>query len=123
MPSCALYQAWVLQQQLQPQILAVTCMGTCYSYFAAIAGPAKIGQMSSEVVAGCAIRKGESDPPIKPDSAYPAWLFDMLKPEPTVAELERMYATEGLELPQLKRLLRLKNKMRIKEQNAARAKK
>eukprot|EP00879_Flechtneria_rotunda_P004330 GHRR01004580.1.p1 GENE.GHRR01004580.1~~GHRR01004580.1.p1 ORF type:complete len:117 (+),score=25.47 GHRR01004580.1:1074-1424(+) len=86
-------------------------------------GPAKIGQMSSEVVAGCAIRKGESDPPIKPDSAYPAWLFDMLKPEPTVAELERMYATEGLELPQLKRLLRLKNKMRIKEQNAARAKK
>lgn len=47
---------------------------------------------------GCAIRKGESDPPILPDSEYPAWLFELMKPEPTVAELERMYQHEGLEL-------------------------
>lgn len=65
------------------------------------AGPAKIGQLSSEVVTGCAIKKGESDPAIKPDAEYPAWLFELMTPEPTVAELERMYASEGLTLAQV----------------------
>lgn len=64
-------------------------------------GPAKTGQLSSEVVTGCAIKKGESDPVIMPDAEYPAWLFELMTPEPTVAELERMYASEGLTLPQV----------------------
>lgn len=54
--------------------------------------------MSSEVVTGCAIKKGENDPPIKPDSEYPAWLFQLITPEASVAELERAYKTEGLAL-------------------------
>jgi large subunit ribosomal protein L54 len=66
-----------------------------------LAGPAKTGQLSTEVVTGVAIRKGESDPPILPDSEYPAWLFELMKPEPSVAELERMYKAEGLELHQV----------------------
>jgi large subunit ribosomal protein L54 len=65
------------------------------------AGPAKTGQLSTEVVTGVAIKKGESDPPILPDSEYPAWLFQLMKPESSVAELERMYKAEGLELPQV----------------------
>ncbi|KAF6252520.1 mitochondrial ribosomal protein L37-domain-containing protein [Scenedesmus sp. NREL 46B-D3] len=86
-------------------------------------GPAKTGQLSVEVVTGVAIKKGESDPPILADSEYPTWLFELMKPEPSVAELERMYKQEGLELHQMKRLFRYKNKMRIKEHNAASAKK
>jgi large subunit ribosomal protein L54 len=66
------------------------------------AGPAKTGSLSAEVVTGVAIRKGESDPPILPDSEYPAWLFELMKPEPSVAELERMYKAEGLELHQVR---------------------
>lgn len=85
-------------------------------------GPAKIGQMSAQAVTGCAIKKGENDPPIKADSEYPTWLFELLTPEATVAELERLYCTEGLTLPEMKRLHRYKNKMRIKDNNAARAK-
>jgi hypothetical protein len=66
------------------------------------AGPAKTGQLSTEVVTGVAIKKGESDPPILPDSEYPAWLFELMKPEPSVAELERMYQQEGLQLYQVR---------------------
>ncbi|KAF8060090.1 hypothetical protein HT031_005029 [Scenedesmus sp. PABB004] len=85
-------------------------------------GPARVGGLSPGAATGVAIRKGEADPPILPDAEYPDWLFKLLQPEPTVAELERAYAAEGLPLPQLKRLFRYKNKLRIKAQNAASAK-
>lgn len=35
------------------------------------------------------------------DAEYSAWLFELMTPEPTIAELERMYAGEGLTLPQV----------------------
>jgi len=57
--------------------------------------------MSAQAVTGCAIKKGENDPPIKADSEYPTWLFELLTPEATVAELERLYCTEGLTLPEV----------------------
>lgn len=85
-------------------------------------GPAKVGQLSAQAVTGCAIKKGQEDPPIKPDSEYPPWLFELMKPEASLMELERVYATEGLALGDLRRLYRAKNKQRIKENNAARAK-
>jgi hypothetical protein len=61
-------------------------------------GPAKVGQLSAQAVTGCAIKKGQEDPPIKPDSEYPPWLFELMKPEASLMELERVYATEGLAL-------------------------
>jgi hypothetical protein len=54
--------------------------------------------MSSEVVTGCAIKKGENDPAIKPDMEYPAWLFELMQPEASLQELERVYKAEGLAL-------------------------
>jgi hypothetical protein len=54
--------------------------------------------MSAEAVTGCAIKKGESDPAIKPDTEYPPWLFELIKPDVSMMELERMYASEGLAL-------------------------
>lgn len=67
------------------------------------AGPAAIGKMSSEVVTGCAIKKGESDPAIKPDTEYPAWLFELMQPAASLAELERVYKAEGLALNGVRR--------------------
>lgn len=64
-------------------------------------GPAKSGKLSAESVTGCSLKKGESDPAIKEDSEYPAWLFELMKPEATVAELERLYHSEGLNLAQV----------------------
>jgi hypothetical protein len=65
------------------------------------AGPAAIGKMSSEVVTGCAIKKGENDPAIKPDAEYPAWLFQLMQPEASLAELERVYKADGLALDEV----------------------
>eukprot|EP00775_Hariotina_reticulata_P009655 gene9655-9815_t len=86
-------------------------------------GPAKTGQLSTESVTGLAIKKGEQDPKVLPDSEYPQWLFHMIVPDPSVAELERVYAAEGLNLAQAQRLFRYKNKLRIKENNEGKAKK
>ncbi|KIY94463.1 hypothetical protein MNEG_13499 [Monoraphidium neglectum] len=86
-------------------------------------GPAKVGELSATAATGVAIRKGESDPPILPDDQYPDWLFGLMTPEPSTAELQRLYEQDGLTLPQMKRLFRYKNKQRIRENNEARAKK
>jgi len=49
--------------------------------------------------------KGEADPPIRPDSEYPDWLFKLLDPQPTVSELQRQYEGPGLTLAQASNLL------------------
>jgi hypothetical protein len=66
------------------------------------AGPRKIGELSKEVATGVAIRKGESDPPLRPDDAYPPWLFKLLEAQPTVMELQRLYEGPGLTLQQVR---------------------
>lgn len=39
-----------------------------------------VGELSCEVATGCGLLKNEADPPIKPDSEYPGWLFKLLEP-------------------------------------------
>mmetsp|Transcript_7768 Transcript_7768/g.19273 ORF Transcript_7768/g.19273 Transcript_7768/m.19273 type:complete len:119 (-) Transcript_7768:616-972(-) len=85
-------------------------------------GPRKIGEMSKTHATGCALMKGEQDPAFKPDDQYPAWLWDLLKPEPSPKELAAKYQGMGLSVAQLQRLWRLKNKERIKEGNFLKAK-
>ena len=86
-------------------------------------GPAKTGELSTTVATGVALRKGEADPLLKPDAEYPPWLFELLTPEPTVQALAREYEKGGLTTPQMRRLFRYSNKMRIREDNEGRAKK
>lgn len=81
-----------------------------------------VGELSSEVATGCGLMKGEADPPIRPDSEYPDWLFKMLDPRPTIKELEKAYQEGGLTISELRRLWRLKNKARIRESNFLKAK-
>lgn len=80
-------------------------------------GPRKTGELSKEVATGCGLMKGEPDPPIKPDAEYPSWLFELLQPRPSTRELAKAYKDEGLTMDELRRLWRLQNKARIKEQN------
>ncbi|GAX73989.1 hypothetical protein CEUSTIGMA_g1439.t1 [Chlamydomonas eustigma] len=84
-------------------------------------GPKRTGELSNEVATGCALMKGESDPPLKPDSEYPDWLWKLLDPAPTASELQKKYertgSQEGLTIQELQRLYRLKNKQAINEAN------
>jgi large subunit ribosomal protein L54 len=128
---------------------------------AADRGPAKVGELSRDVVPGLAVNKGDLETALKPDSEYPAWLWTLLGggeggagsaaagagassggatasagasaaaaaaatslPETaTVAELQRAYERGGgLSLAQMRRLFRLRNKRRVRDNNAATAK-
>jgi hypothetical protein len=67
------------------------------------AGPAKVGPLSGEVVTGLSVKKGAADPPLLPDGDYPEWLWGLLDPPPTTAELQRKYEKEGLTLAEVRR--------------------
>lgn len=113
-------------------------------------GPAKTGELTRDVVPGLAVNKGDQEPSLKPDSEYPSWLWTLLGgdassssaggggggsgeaasaaallPETaSAAELQRAYERgSGLSLPQMRRLFRLRNKRRVRDNNASTAKK
>lgn len=85
-------------------------------------GPRRVAELSKDVATGCGLMKGEADPPLKPDSEYPAWLFELLEPRSTTRELAKAYSENGLTVSELRRLWRLQNKARIREQNMMRSK-
>eukprot|EP00798_Chlamydomonas_sp_ICE-L_P006868 gene6868-30843_t len=85
-------------------------------------GPRKTGELSSEVATGCALMKGEEDPKLLPNDQYPPWLFKLLQPPPAAGLLEKKYEGTGLSLMEMQRLWRLKNKERIRDVNASKAK-
>lgn len=47
---------------------------------------------SSEVATGINILKGGSDPPLKADDEYPAWVSQLAEPQLTFTELKRTVA-------------------------------
>ncbi|KAJ9512553.1 hypothetical protein QJQ45_018941 [Haematococcus lacustris] len=63
-------------------------------------GPRRPGQLSTTKATGCALMKGEEDPPLKPDSEYPDWLWKLLDPQPTGKELFATYQGHGLSMQQ-----------------------
>jgi hypothetical protein len=44
---------------------------------------------SSDVVTGLNVSKSGSDPSVKPDDAYPEWLWELEKPAATLTDLHR----------------------------------
>ena len=62
-----------------------------------------MAELSKEVATGCGLMKGEADPPLKPDSEYPAWLFELLEPRATTRELAKAYNENGLTLTEVRR--------------------
>lgn len=78
-------------------------------------------EMKSTTVYGANILKDGADPKILPDSEYPDWLWHLLDKRPPLSELRRK-DTQTLPYEDLKRFVKLDNRARIKENNAARAK-
>ena len=78
--------------------------------------------MSKDVATGANVYQSGSDPPLKPDSEYPEWLWGLLdKPKNARQLRERAAELGGLEnLPaaEFRRLAKLERKERIKQTNA-----
>ncbi|KAK9825425.1 hypothetical protein WJX81_004741 [Elliptochloris bilobata] len=50
--------------------------------------------MSKDVVTGANYQKAGSDPPLRPDSEYPEWLWDIMKPKEPLFALQRKLGPE-----------------------------
>lgn len=78
-------------------------MHSALSTFTVLLGPKRTGELSSEVATGCALLKGENDPPLKSDNEYPDWLWRLLDPRPTASELQKLYeGQQGLTIEQVR---------------------
>mmetsp|Transcript_6477 Transcript_6477/g.10062 ORF Transcript_6477/g.10062 Transcript_6477/m.10062 type:complete len:143 (-) Transcript_6477:349-777(-) len=62
------------------------------------------------------IYKEGKDPEVKADGEYPDWLWDLLKPEPTLSELEKI-PFEARTDEQHRRFFRQHSLQKIKEKN------
>ncbi|CAI9105293.1 OLC1v1004186C1 [Oldenlandia corymbosa var. corymbosa] len=78
-------------------------------------------EVKSTTVFGANILKEGSDPKILPDSEYPDWLFHLLDKRPALSELRRK-DLKTLPYEDLKRFVKLDNRVRIKENNSLKAK-
>ncbi|EPS71701.1 hypothetical protein M569_03059, partial [Genlisea aurea] len=78
-------------------------------------------EVKATTVHGGNILKDGQDPKILPDSEYPEWLFRLLDKRPPLSELKRK-DPESLPFEDLKRLVKLDNRARIKENNSLKAK-
>ncbi|MCO5604032.1 hypothetical protein L7F22_058189 [Adiantum nelumboides] len=74
-----------------------------------------------KTVLGANILKEGADPPIRPDSEYPTWLFPLLSRPLPLSELDRRNP-ETMTMPELQRFVKLDNRRRVKENNTLKAK-
>lgn len=78
-------------------------------------------EVKSTTVVGANILKDGADPKILADSEYPDWLWHLVDKRPALSELRRKNV-ETLPYDDLKRFVKLDNRVRIKENNSIRAK-
>ncbi|KAI3969043.1 hypothetical protein MKW92_050533 [Papaver armeniacum] len=78
-------------------------------------------EIKSTTVVGGNILKEGTDPKLLADSEYPDWLGHLLDKKPALSELRRKNI-ETLPYDDLKRLVKLDNRARIKENNSVKAK-
>ncbi|KNC84446.1 hypothetical protein SARC_03341 [Sphaeroforma arctica JP610] len=84
-----------------------------FSYIALLLSPAKCSG-PTDVCAGANILAQGEDPPIKPDSEYPEWLFGLL---------DKSVRDAGKDDPMQKAYWKSRRKAAIKKANSLRAKK
>lgn len=84
---------------------------------------------SATVATGINIKKGGSDPELGADDAYPDWLWGLIEPRKTLTELEKEVEAAKLtgkydvmDIEDVKRLVKLRRRAKIKASNAERAK-
>ena len=75
---------------------------------------------SSPVVVGLNILKDGQDPELRPDSEYPEWIWTLHQERPTLQALKTRHEEdpESLSQEEQRRLFKLWNRSRIKENNA-----
>ena len=84
---------------------------------------------SATVATGINIKKGGSDPELGADDAYPDWLWGLIEPRKTLSELEKEVEAaklsgkyDAMDIEDIKRLVKLRRRAKIKASNAERAK-
>ena len=84
---------------------------------------------STEIATGINIKKGGEDPTLKPDADYPDWLWTLASPEKSLGELEKEVEAAKLTgeldvmaVGDIKRLVKLRRRAKIKANNQERAK-
>ena len=88
------------------------------------AAPAPLKQAaeapSSSVVVGLNILKEGQDPELRPDSEYPEWVWTLHEERPSLQTLKAKHEDDPESLTELeqRRLYKLWNRARIKENNA-----
>jgi hypothetical protein len=88
---------------------------------AATAGPAIVEKYDLSTQIPVNLLKEGAEPTYQPDDAYPPWLWTLLDDPPLLEDLA-MKGVEKLTQSELKRIIRLASKRRIKEKNDATAK-
>ena len=75
---------------------------------------------SSSVVVGLNILKEGQDPELRPDSEYPEWIWTLHEERPSLQTLKTKHEDDPESLSELeqRRLYKLWNRARIKENNA-----
>ena len=84
---------------------------------------------STTIATGINIKKSGSDPALGPDGDYPDWLWGLVEPKKTLGDLEKEVEEAKLSgeydvmaIGDVKRLVRLRRRAKIKANNAERAK-
>ncbi|KAI3889920.1 hypothetical protein MKW92_020546 [Papaver armeniacum] len=108
-------------RSLRSLILAKEAVGVVGRRTFAAGAKAKKGGKGSGAVVGGNILKEGTDPKLLADSEYPDWLGHLLDKKPALSELRRKNI-ETLPYDDLKRLVKLDNRARIKENNSVKAK-
>eukprot|EP00250_Pteridium_aquilinum_P031696 c44082_g1_i1 orf=116-532(+) len=84
-------------------------------------GPTVDKEIRAKAVLGANILKEGADPPIRPDTDYPDWIFALLRRPLPLSELERR-DPEAMTMPELQRFVKLDNRRRVKDNNTLKAK-
>jgi hypothetical protein len=88
---------------------------------AAAAGPAVVEKYDLATQIPVNLLKEGDEPTYQPDAAYPPWLWTLLDEPPLLEDLA-MKGVERLTQPELKRVIRLASKKKIKTRNDATSK-
>ena len=92
-------------------------------------GGASTGSMSTTHCTGLNILKDGKDPELMPDDQYPDWLWTLLDEPKSLTDLEKEVAAakktgryDAMDVKDVKRLLKLRRRAKIRANNDARAK-